>query len=235
MSLKLDNLSLTAGEFTINALNLELYTGEYFVLMGPTGSGKSLLLKAICGLHKLDHGTISIAGNEVTYLHPGRRKIGYVPQVPTLFPNMNVKANIRFPLDVTGVKRVDGERRVNAIAEMLGITKLLARDTSHLSGGECQKVTLARALATTPDILIFDEPVSAVDEATRHEICTELVRIQKELNILTIHVCHSIEEAKIVSDRIGIILNGEICAVGTIDEVTKSKKSHPEITRLLNV
>lgn len=233
MSLNIKNLSITAGSFTIRSLDIEIVPGEYFVLMGPTGSGKSLLLKAICGLHNIDNGTILISGNDVTSLHPGKRKIGYVPQDSALFPNMNVRANIQFSFDVKGRGSIESGKKVNSIAEMLHIENLLDRSTLNLSGGETQKVALARALAAEPDILIFDEPVSAVDEATRYEICSELVRIQKKLNISTIHVCHSIEEAKSVSDRIGIMLNGEICSVGQLDEIMESKIEDPAIRRLL--
>ena len=203
MSLKIDNLSLAAGAFELNNFNLEVTTGEYFVLMGPTGSGKSMLLKSICGLHPITSGSILIDGIEVTNLEPKARNLGYVPQNSNLFPHLNVKRNISFPLDVRGVPAEKVAKKVANLAELLKIKDLLLRTTQNLSGGERQKVALARALATEPALLLLDEPVSALDEQTRKKICKELVIVQKELNITTIHISHSLEEAKSVADRIG--------------------------------
>jgi ABC-type sugar transport system ATPase subunit len=221
MTLQINSLSLTAGSFHLKSITLEIQNGEYFVLMGPTGSGKSLFLKSICGLQSIETGSIIIAGKDVTNLPPRERNLGYVPQRSNLFPNMNVARNIQFPLDMRGIKGAEADKKVSEIAEMLKITHLLDRATYHLSGGERQKVALARALAAKPAILILDEPVSAVDEPTRREICKDLATIQKELKMTTIHVCHSEEEAKSVADKAGILYHGVLKKVGTVDEISK--------------
>ena len=224
MTLKIDSLSLDAGSFYVKEINLEIGRGEYFVIMGPTGSGKSLLLKSICGLQPIKKGTIFIAGRDVTPLPPRDRDIGYVPQNSNLFPNMNVKKNIQFPLDVRGIKGVESDKRVLEIAEILKINHLLDRGTHHLSGGERQKATLARALVANPALLILDEPVSAVDEPTRREICNDLVTIQKKLQMTTIHVCHSAEETGSVADRVGIMQSGSLKQIMTVSEFISERK-----------
>jgi molybdate/tungstate transport system ATP-binding protein len=235
MTLQIKDLSLKAGSFQIDVADLEINTGEYFVMMGPTGSGKSLLLKAICGLHRIEKGTITIAGKDVTELPPKDRKLGYVPQNSNLFPNLDVRHNILFPFDVRGIPRSQSKEKVSEIAEMLHLEELLERQTIHLSGGERQKVALARALAAEPDILLLDEPVSAVDEPTRREICSDLLTVQSNLKLSTIHVCHSLEEAKSVSDRVGIMSKGKLCTTGTLDEIIRSNPENPDIRRLLSL
>ena len=203
MSVKIENLSINAGDFSLSSLNLEVASGEYFVLMGRTGSGKSLILKSICGLQPVASGTIRVNNRDITNIEPRARKIGYVPQNSDLFPHLSVERNIRFPLDVRGVPSKDSEEKIKELAGILQIDHLLLRTTQNLSGGERQKVALARALAATPDLLILDEPVSALDEPTRHDICSKLATVQSKLKITTIHVCHTLAEAESVADRIG--------------------------------
>lgn len=208
--LDLENVTIKVADFKLENINFHINENEYFVLMGPTGSGKSLLLKSICGLMHIHSGKIKICGKEVNELEPRSRKIGYVPQNSALFPNLNVQRNISFPLEVRGIKGEEITLQVRKLAELLGIRNLLGRSTIYLSGGEMQKVALARALACKPDLLLMDEPVSAVDEPTRRELCPLLKQVQNELGIATMHVCHNIEEAKLVADRIGTIKNGEL-------------------------
>ena len=231
--LKIEKLELTAGDFRLKSLSQTIEDGEYFVLMGPTGSGKSLLLKGICGLIPLLSGKVFISDRDVTTLQPKYRRVGYVPQNSSLFSNLTVKRNITFPLEIRKTEKHITERKVAEIAEMLKITHLLERGTHYLSGGETQKVAIARALASDPDILLLDEPVSAVDEPTRFELCSELVRIQRELKISTVHVCHSLAEAKSVSDRVGIMINGELRTTGKLDDILNSGTDDPDLRRLL--
>jgi ABC-type sugar transport system ATPase subunit len=221
MTLKIDTLSLRAGLFNVGPVDLDIKKGEYLVIMGPNGSGKSLLLKAICGIHSIEGGKIFIAGKDVTNLSPRKRKIGYVPQNSDLFPNMSVKKNIQFSLKVRGTGEVTAGKRVAEIAGILKIEHLLDRSTHHLSGGERQKVALARALASDPELLVLDEPVSAVDESARSEICNDLLFIQKKFQITTIHVCHSKDETQSVADRVGIMNNGVLQKVITSAEFRK--------------
>lgn len=223
MSLLIKELSLQAGDFVMESLNLEISDGEYFVLMGLSGAGKSLLLKAVCGLQPIKSGSISISGRDITRKHPRERGLGYVPQKSLLFPNMNVRRNIQFPLEVNGTSNAVVDEKVSEISKMLGVESLLERNVSNLSGGESQKVALARALISRPALLLLDEPISAVDEPTRRDICADLRRVQRELGISTVHVCHSVDEAKSVADRVSVMANGRLIVTGTLDEILRNQ------------
>ncbi len=210
--LQVENLHLRAGDFRLQDISLHVEQGEYFVLMGQTGSGKSLMVKCICGLIRVDAGRIVIDERDVTDLAPRRRGVGYVPQEGALFPNMNVARNITFGQRVRGVPHRAALREVGPLIEMLGLGALLARHTDTLSGGERQKVALARALATRPHLLVLDEPVSALDEQTRKEVCEGLLRVHRELDLVTVHICHSTAEAHALADRIGTMRAGRLAS-----------------------
>lgn len=230
--LSIEKINISVGSFKVSDVTLTIKDHQYFVLMGPTGSGKSLLLKAICGLIPIDSGSISLNETDITHFQPRFRKIGYVPQDSGLFPHLKVKENIIFAPLVDGQNETDAMAMVDKVIKSLEITHLLERTVTNLSGGEKQKVALARALARNPQLLILDEPVSAVDEPTRKEICKILTLIQQEFRITTIHVCHSREEARFVSDNIGIMSEGRLRDVGKIADLTKNP-GHPETARLL--
>jgi ABC-type sugar transport system ATPase subunit len=215
--IRAENVTFRVGEFQLNELSLEVEKGEYFVLLGPPGSGKTLFLELICGLRRLQAGRLFINQKNVTELEPRRRMIGYVPQDYALFPHRSVEGNIRFGLEAEGLKQSEIDRQVHGIAEKLGIQHLLTRRTAGLSGGERQRVALGRALVVHPRILLLDEPVSALDESTRETICSELKRIQRELQLATIHVCHQLDEAFSVADRAGILRGGVFQQVGALN------------------
>lgn len=206
--LRVSGLCFRAGKFALQNVSLDVAEGEYFALLGPTGSGKSLLVQIVCGLISPDEGEIFIGGTNVTTLAPRLRGIGYVPQDYGLFPHLNVEQNIVFGLRARGVGIQEARRSIAGLVEMLGLERLLGRSTLSLSGGERQKVALARALAVKPQLLMLDEPVSALDESIRQSVCAELRRIQQELRITTVHVTHNFEEALAVSDRAGIMRKG---------------------------
>ncbi len=218
-ALCLRNVNLRAGEFCVCDIALSVAAGEYFVLMGLTGSGKSMLLKSICGLMRVRSGRILIHGEDVTNLEPARRKVGYVPQHSDLFPHLRVIDNITFGLQVRGQGRILARECVAEIVATLGLDHLVERSTVHLSGGERQKVALGRALAVKPEILLLDEPVSALDEPTRFEMCRVLKTIHNEFHIATMHICHSADEARSVADRIGVMQQGRLIAQGTPKEL----------------
>ena len=224
-ALTVENMTLKAGSFSLDHVSLDIEQGEYFVLMGMTGTGKSLLLKAVCGLASIETGRILINGHDVTAKEPRFRRIGYVPQNGGLFPHLDVRSNIRFPMSLKHDDAGAAELKYEAIVEHLKIGALLDRSVSNLSGGEQQKVALARALATRPELLVLDEPVCALDEPTRYEICQDLCEAQKEFGVATLHVCHSLEEAELVSDRIGIMDGGQLIASGTLSELSESEQS----------
>ncbi|MCP4375281.1 MAG: ABC transporter ATP-binding protein, partial [bacterium] len=183
--LNVRNLGLQVGSFELRDVCLDVQPREYFVLMGATGSGKSLLIKSICGLIRASAGQIIIDGRDVTHLPPRSRSVGYVPQDSCLLPHLSVLRNVTFALEVAGHSKKHAAWEIGPIVESLGIGGLLNRSTVNLSGGERQKVALARALAGKPKLMLLDEPVSALDEPTRREICTVLRRVQREFGVAT--------------------------------------------------
>lgn len=232
--IKVTDLAYNAGDFQLGNLSFEIVEGEYFVLLGKPGSGKSIFLECLCGLNRVSSGKIEIAGQDVTLAEPRDRFIGYVPQDYALFPTKLVYDNIAFGLKVQSLPREEIAGRLDNITDLLNIKSLLNRSIHGLSGGEQQKVALARALIIRPKVLLLDEPVSALDEATRETVCMELKRIQQETGTTTVHVCHNFEETRIVADRVGILRNGQLVQVGTPDEVFE----HPvdiDIAKFLRV
>ena len=213
------DVSIRLGEFAVHDASLDIARGEYFVLLGPTGAGKTVLLECIAGLHRPDRGDIYVDGERVNEMAPERRGLGYLPQDYALFPHLTVARNIGFGMRIRRKPRSETERTVGELAQLLGITHLLGRGPTHLSGGERQRVALARALAIEPRVLLLDEPLSALDEQTRENLCVELRRVHEQLGTTTLHVSHSFEETLAVADRIGIIHQGRIQQVGRPEEV----------------
>jgi ABC-type sugar transport system ATPase subunit len=220
--IRVSGLSFRAGDFAIRGVSLHVKHGEYFVLMGKTGSGKSLLVKCICGLIRRETGHVIIDGRDVTDLEPRKRRVGYVPQEGALFPHMDVAGNVAFAPRAAGLSRREAARAAEPLIEMLGLEPLLGRSINTLSGGEKQKVALARALVTHPAVLVLDEPVSSLDEPTRREVCIELRRVHAELKPATIHICHNLQEATDLGDRVGIMQAGQIVQSGTLEELRRS-------------
>jgi len=223
--LVLKSLSKSWREFQIRDVNLEVRRGEYFVVMGPTGAGKTLLLQLIAGIHYPDSGKIILDGIDVTHLPPERRSIGYVPQNYALFPHMSVKDNIGYGLRIRGYPKDEVERRVRELSNKLRIDHLLERRVSTLSGGEQQRVALARALIIEPKILLLDEPLSALDPETREEIRDYLKEIRRMLGFTAIHVTHDFIEAVDLGDRMAAMFNGEILQVGEPMEIITNPRN----------
>ena len=213
--IRTEEIVFNVGEFELKRLSIEIGDGEYFILLGPPGSGKTIFLECLCGLKRLTSGKIYIDGRDVTHLEPRLRGIGYVPQDYALFPHLTVEQNIAFGLHVRGLT----EEIIAETADMLGINQLLSRSIAGLSGGEKQRVALARALVLQPKILLLDEPVCALDEVTRQEVCKQLLAIQRKLGLTTIHVSHNLEEAFSVADRAAILHKGVLQQVGPMDEL----------------
>ena len=209
-AVRVANISFRIGDFELKDVSLDVAEGEYFVLTGPNGAGKTMLVRLIAGLEIPLSGEISIGDAEVTQSPPWERSIGYVPQDGALFPNRDVRRNISFGLEV---RRLDAEtvsRRTLEVAEQVGAGHLLDRAVDGLSGGERQKVCLARALVVEPKVLLLDEPVSAIDETERDRLCAELKAVQANTGVTTVHVSHSRREAELVADRIGALENGVV-------------------------
>jgi molybdopterin-binding protein len=223
--ISLQDLNVDLGEFTLKDINLDVRAGEYFILLGPTGAGKTVLLEAIAGLHPVLKGTISVDGKEVTRVKPEKRGVGIVYQDQMLFPHLSVERNIAFGLKATKCPKQEMKPRIDDAAALLRIGHLLHREPKTLSGGEKQKVALARALVTRPAVLLLDEPLSALDPHTTERMQHELAELHRRLKITIIHVTHDFEEAEALGDRVAVLNEGRIAQVGTPKDILRRPSS----------
>jgi ABC-type sugar transport system ATPase subunit len=203
-------LHVVAGSFALRDICFSLEAGEYGVLMGKTGSGKTTILEAVSGLKPVAGGSIQLLGREVSRLKPAERGVGYVPQDRALFPCMTVGRHLSFALELRHWGRAAANRRVAEMADLLGIAHLLGRMPQGLSGGEAQRVALGRALSYSPRVLLLDEPLSALDEETRDEMCRLLKKVQHETHVTTLHVTHNPGEARRLADRFFVLRDGKL-------------------------
>jgi len=217
--IRIESLSRSWDDFSLEDISFEVNEGEHFVVLGPTGCGKTLLLEIIAGFHFPDRGRIFLKNAEITFQAPKKRGIGFVYQDYMLFPNMTVRDNIAYGLRVKGLKVNMINEKVDELADLLGIKKLLDRFPGKLSGGEQQRISLARALSIEPKILLLDEPLSALDPNLRSEIRSEISRIFSNRGTTIIHVTHSREDAIVLGDRIAIMKNGRIVQTDVPDKV----------------
>jgi len=224
MSVYIENVTKKWENFSIRNVNLKIAKGEYFVVLGPTGAGKTLLLELIAGFHKLDSGRIWIDNMDVTFLPPEKRGVGFVPQEYMLFPHMTVFENVEFGLKVRKVPKAERERRVEQTLEFMGLSHLRDRLPMTLSGGEQQKTALARALVIKPKILLLDEPLSALDTNTRKKMQKELKKLHEELKVTTIHVTHDQIEAFVLANRLAVMKDGTIIQAGSPEQVFRRPK-----------
>ena len=179
-------------------------------MMGKTGCGKTTILEAICGLRKINSGTIMLNGQDITKMKPAERCIGYVPQDGALFSSMDVRGNLSFSLRIRGWDKKRISVRVSELADLLGIHHLLDRNITGLSGGERQRIALGRGLAFYPEFLCMDEPLSALDEPTRDEMYALLKTLKTELKITALHISHSMNDAEVLADKILKMENNQI-------------------------
>jgi len=208
--IKCKDLNISQGAFVLSNLNFQIEKGEYVVLMGKTGCGKTTLLEVICGLRKLGSGEIWLNNNEISNYVPAQREIGYVPQDGALFKNMTIAQNIGFALKMRKWPKNEIKKRVVELAQLLGIEYLLEREAHDLSGGEKQRVALARALSFYPNFLCLDEPLSALDDATKEEMFHLLLELKKNLEITVLHISHAKEDALKLADKVLLLDNGAI-------------------------
>jgi len=194
------DLTIQAGAFRLEGVSMHIPTGEYGVLMGKTGSGKTTLLECLCGLRQPEDGRIELDGRDVTTLRPGERNIGYVPQDGALFPTMTARKHLAMPLSIRKWKPADIDRRIEQMAELLGLRPLLDRLPGKLSGGEIQRVALGRALIFSPTTLVLDEPLSAMDDQTRQQMFKLLKNVQEWTQVTVLHITHSHGEARELAD-----------------------------------
>jgi molybdopterin-binding protein len=224
-SVQIQNLQVDLGEFRLRDIALDIAPGETFVILGPTGAGKTVLLETVAGLHQADTGRILLDDQDVTDKPPERRGVGFVYQDYALFPHLNVAGNIAFGLRLRKDSRGLIKQRVAQISELLNIDHLLHRRPDTLSGGEQQRAALARALVVEPRLLLLDEPLSALDPETREGLQREMTHLHCELGTTTIHVTHDFEEAVALGDRIAVVHEGRIAQVGLPEDIFRRPSS----------
>jgi len=200
--IEVKDLCVRAGNFMVSGISFEVATGNYAVLMGRTGSGKTTILEAICGLKQVERGSIKLMGREVIHLRPGERGIGFVPQDLALFSTMTVYEHLAFSLGIRKWSRSNIETRVKELADWLSLTELLSRKPLGLSGGEKQRVALGRALAFNPSVLCLDEPLSALDDDTREEMYDVFKTVRERTGVTTLHITHNVKETEKLADHI---------------------------------
>lgn len=222
--LKVEGLSKKLGDFSLRDISFDLSGGEYFVLLGASGVGKSILIETIAGIHDPDAGRITLSGRDITREKIQKRGIGIVFQNGALFPHLSVRGNIAYGLRCEGLGRDEIEKKVVQLARRVGMEKLLDREPGTLSGGEIQRTALARALAREPDCLLLDEPISSLDRGARAEI-RALLREMGDDNTAVLHVTHDYEEALSLADRISVMENGTIVQTGEPGEVFARPRS----------
>lgn len=216
----LKDLSKAYGSLrAVREVSLTVYDGEFCTLLGPSGSGKTTILRMIAGFMAPSSGDIKINGTSVVREPAFRRNIGMVFQNLALFPHMNVRENIAFPLKMRNMGRSETRKRVGEILELVRMGGFEARKISQLSGGQQQRVALARALVFNPPVLLMDEPLSALDKDLRRHMQREVKSIQTQLGLTAIYVTHDQSEALTMSDRIAIVSDGAIEQVGTPRDV----------------
>ena len=208
--INVNKLSIRLGEFALSDICFSVPRSAYAVMMGRTGSGKTTLLECICGLRKVDAGTIHLGDRDVTRLKPAERGIGYVPQDRALFPTMTVRHHLDFPLVIRHWKKERIKCRTHELADLLGIQYLLDRKPKGLSGGESQRVALGRALAFEPNILLLDEPLSALDDSTRQQMYGLLRRVCEHTKVTVLHITHSQTEADELADVRLTLRDGQV-------------------------
>ena len=235
--LKLEGISVRLGEFRLRDISLHVKAGTYLTLLGSTGTGKTVLLETIAGVHKPGNGRIHIKGRDVTRVAPEKRNLGIVYQDYALFPHLTVFQNIAFGLNLKGYP---GKKIKGAVEEMAGfleIRHLLKRRPSRLSGGERQRVALARALVMEPYVLLLDEPLSALDRVSRNRIQNELKRIHIQLGITIVHITHDLAEAFFLADYLVVMKDGRILQEGAPEEVCRrpNNRSVAELVGIENL
>jgi molybdate transport system ATP-binding protein len=226
MRLEVQDIALRAGSFRLGPVTLAVGGGEYLIVLGPTGAGKTVTLEAIAGLRRLDSGRVLMDGRDMTVAPPEARRIGFLYQDSLLFPHLSVRDNLAY--GAHRLARAERAATIARLAALLGIEPLLGRMPRGLSGGERQRVGLARALATRPSILLLDEPMAALDPNSRRELRDRLRSLHRELGTTTIHVTHNFSEALALGDRVAVLIEGRVLQVGAAAEVF----SHPDTAQI---
>lgn len=220
--LEVKSLSVQAGSFLLGEVSLFLEAGECHVILGPTGSGKTLLLESVIGFRKSLSGCVVQDGRDITSLPVERRGISYVPQDLAIFPHLTVMENILYGLRVKRIREPKSFERVNELIHAVGIEHLVERYPANLSGGERQRVALVRAIACAPRLLFLDEPFSALNESLRKDLWFMLKELQAKFRLTILMITHNMEEAFFLGDAISIIIDGKLRQSGRSADIYNS-------------
>lgn len=226
--LTLDEICVRYADASVDAVrdvSLTVATGEVVAILGSSGSGKSSLLRVICGLETARSGRVELEGHDITTMPVHRRGIGMMFQDNALFPHLDVAGNISYGLKVSKVSKIERSRRVDDVLDLVGLAGFGDRRVASLSGGEQQRVALARTLAVSPRVLLLDEPMGSLDRALRDRLLPDLAALIGELGLTAIYVTHDRLEALTIADRIAIMDEGRIVQIGTPQEVTSAPVS----------
>jgi multiple sugar transport system ATP-binding protein len=224
--IRLENVAKTFGTFTaVKGVELTVDHGSFFVILGPSGCGKTTTLRMMAGLELPTSGRILLDGEDVTALPASARDIAFVFQMFALYPHMNVRQNIGFPLKCQNYKRAEIRRSVEETARLLRIDHLLERRVGGLSGGDRQRVALGRAIVRRPKAFLMDEPLGALDSEFRHLMCGELRELHGRIDATTVYITHDQLEAMAMADRIAIMNQGRVEQTGTPQEIYDRPRS----------
>lgn len=219
------SVSYSIGKFSLEDLNFRVDDNETMVILGPSGAGKTILMELLAGFRTPKNGDFFIDGKVITNMRPEKRRIGLLYQEYMLFPHLNVQKNIAYGLRAYHIRSSDREQRVKKLSKLLGIEQLLDRNPKTLSGGEQQRVALARTLIVKPKILLLDEPFSSVDPKTKDKLMRELKKILKNYDIPVLYVTHDQVEAMEIADRIAVMNDGKIIQIDYPDKIFSAPKS----------
>lgn len=222
--LKISRLAVQIDDFELVNLNLKIADGEYFVLLGASGSGKTVFLETVAGRYHLKSGKIEIDNQDISTLLPEQRNIGFVYQNYELFPHMTVAQNIAFGLKFKGFAKKERQSMAEEMMDILSLSQVKNNFAVNLSGGEKQRTALGRALVISPKLLLLDEPMSALDYVTKQQVKKQLKQIHKQFKPTVIHVTHDIEEALFFADRIGIMRNNTMTDIFDTNQIMKMQK-----------
>jgi multiple sugar transport system ATP-binding protein len=218
--IRLDNVTKSFGDFlAVRSSSFVIEDGEFFVMLGPSGCGKTTTLRMIAGLEMPSGGSIHLDGEDVTYLRGAKRDIAFVFQLFALYPHMNVRKNISFPLRVRGLPRREIKERVREVAELLRIDHLLDRSVNGLSSGDRQRVALGRAIVRRAKAFLLDEPLGALDAEFRELMCKELRLLHNRIGATSVYVTHDQIEAMSMADRICVMNHAEVLQIGSPQEI----------------
>lgn len=232
--LQVDSITASAGSFRLRDLSLSIETGACHVVLGPSGSGKSMLLRTILGIERVESGSIRVDGADCTAVPLERREFGYLPQDLGLFPHMTVLENLRYSARVRRMPAAQVQPLLDRLVTATGLGSLLSRFPATLSGGERQRVGLVRALVSRPRLVLLDEPFNALNESLRRELWWLLRALQQEFKLTLLLATHDLAEAYFLADQVTVLLNGRALQQGRKRDVF-SRPVAPDVARFLGI